>query len=44
MDGIDERIIPGNALAVSHDMPYRYIFNSFVGMNCKQTFRNNHMV
>mmetsp|Transcript_4909 Transcript_4909/g.5066 ORF Transcript_4909/g.5066 Transcript_4909/m.5066 type:complete len:543 (+) Transcript_4909:252-1880(+) len=23
MDGIDERIIPGNALAVSHDMPYR---------------------
>eukprot|EP00596_Hydrurales_sp_CCMP1899_P000577 CAMPEP_0119051624 /NCGR_PEP_ID=MMETSP1177-20130426/73182_1 /TAXON_ID=2985 /ORGANISM="Ochromonas sp, Strain CCMP1899" /LENGTH=527 /DNA_ID=CAMNT_0007030895 /DNA_START=158 /DNA_END=1741 /DNA_ORIENTATION=- len=23
MDGPDERIIPGNALAVSHDMPYR---------------------
>eukprot|EP01041_Mallomonas_annulata_P010242 gene10242-21360_t len=23
MDGPDERVIPGNALAVSHDMPYR---------------------
>ena len=23
MDGTDERVIPGNALAVSHDMPYR---------------------
>ena len=23
MDGPDDRIIPGNALAVSHDMPYR---------------------
>ena len=23
MDGPDERIIPGNALAVSHDLPYR---------------------
>lgn len=23
MDGPDERIIPGNALAVSADMPYR---------------------
>lgn len=23
IDGVDERIIPGNALAVSHEMPYR---------------------
>jgi EH domain-containing protein 1 len=44
MDGIDERIIPGNALAVSHDMPYRYVLNLMIEMYCKYLFRNNHLV
>ena len=43
MEGLDERIIPGNALAVSADMPYRGLDRFGVAfLNRFGTLRHTH--